>query len=113
MTSATTKASPFNNVANEVLDLIFSSIPSLDDSYVTYENDGSLRKIHQIIALMHVTFLVNSASPYYNTKFGTASNSTSSGWQQPSTTANIISTFTPQLPTSILSTDVPTFPLGL
>lgn len=55
MTSATTKASPFDNVANEVLDLIFSSIPSLDNSYVTYENDGSLRKIHQIIALMHVS----------------------------------------------------------
>jgi hypothetical protein len=52
MTSAT---SPFDNVPNEVLDLVIYSIPRLDDSYVTYEKDGSSRRIHQIIALMHVS----------------------------------------------------------
>jgi hypothetical protein len=53
-TSATTKASSFDSVPNEVLDLIVSSIP-LDGHYVRYKNDGSSRKVHQIIALMHVS----------------------------------------------------------
>jgi hypothetical protein len=54
-TSATIKGSSFDNVPNEVLDLIISFIPGLNDSFITYQKNGSSRKIHQIIALMHVS----------------------------------------------------------
>jgi hypothetical protein len=56
MTSGTRKPSAFDNVPNEVLNLIISSIPLVDDfSPISYETDGSTRRIHQILALMHVS----------------------------------------------------------
>jgi hypothetical protein len=56
MTSGTRKPSAFDNVPNEVLNLIISSIPLVEDfSYISYEKDGSSHQIHQILALMHVS----------------------------------------------------------
>jgi hypothetical protein len=54
-TMATTKASPFDEVPNEVLDLIISSIHNLHLSKVIYRKDGSSCQVHQMIALMHVS----------------------------------------------------------
>jgi hypothetical protein len=53
MTSTTSKPNPFENVPNEVLDLIISFIP-LNKSFA-YKKDDTARAIHQIIALMHVS----------------------------------------------------------
>jgi hypothetical protein len=53
MTSATSKANPFDKVPNELLDIIISFIP-LNKSF-SYKKDDATRAIHQIITLMHVS----------------------------------------------------------
>jgi F-box domain len=54
MTSTATKPSPFDNVPNEVFNLILSFIP-MKEKFSAKNDDGSSHKIHQILALMHVS----------------------------------------------------------
>lgn len=54
MASTAARPSPFDSVPNEVFNLILSFIPT-KEKFLAKNDDGSSHKLHQILALMHVS----------------------------------------------------------